>query len=287
MTSTTEHQHGEKGRLPKRAARSGRARLSERAAHGHALAAETARSERRALPPQVRIPLDHPTPQRPHRVYVALTNHCNRSCPWCSTCSSPAGSTWLTLQNFQSSFPPEGFFEVQLEGGEPTVHPQFDEFVSAARAHPRCARLVICTNGVALPRQTVRLRSWLEALGEPLTVKLSVNHHLLERDAGLLGLAGRLRDLVQQLGGQRLLVLNVRLRKGVADDDAWVERAVRKAGLIEHANVFFLQRYGFAANRSAWEPPFIVGRNFTLINPDGSRFGPDLVARSEAMRILP
>ena len=52
-------------------------------------------------------PLDHPTPDRPHRLYYALTNHCNRTCPWCSTCSSPQGSTFLTLDAY-------GFFWFEL-----------------------------------------------------------------------------------------------------------------------------------------------------------------------------
>src|SRR5688572_24123582 len=131
-------------------------------------------------------PLDHPTADRPHRVYVALTNHCNRACPWCSTCSSPRGATWLTVADFLAALPAEGPFQVQLEGGEPTIHPEFQEFVRLAREHPRCRRLVVCTNGVVLPRRPGPLRRWLERLGEPLTLKVSVNHHLLERDRGLL-----------------------------------------------------------------------------------------------------
>src|ERR1700756_4557675 len=91
-------------------------------------------------------PLDHPTPERPHRLYFAMTNHCNRACPWCSTCSSPRGSTWLSVENYTAGFPPHGPFQVQLEGGEPTLHPQFWEFVRIARAHPRCDHLVLCTN---------------------------------------------------------------------------------------------------------------------------------------------
>src|ERR1019366_5967429 len=113
-------------------------------------------------------PLDHPTPERPHRVYVALTNHCNRACPWCSTCSSPAGGTFLTLDDFERALPAEGPFEVQLEGGEPTVHPRFWDFVARARATERCKRLVLCTNAVVFPRRPERLASWLERLGEPL-----------------------------------------------------------------------------------------------------------------------
>lgn len=230
-------------------------------------------------------PLDHPTPERPHRLYFALTNHCNRACPWCSTYSSPGGQTFFDPREFTRHFPEDGPFEVQLEGGEPTIHPDFWSLVELARAHPRCVRLVLCTNGVALPRTRERLRGYVERLGAPLTVKLSANHHLLERDPGLLELASALRGLLEELGG--LFVLNVRLRKGVAEDDQAVLEAVRRAGLEGAANVFFLQRYGLAKDEASWEPPFVVGTRFTLINPDGRTFGPELVARSEAMAALP
>jgi MoaA/NifB/PqqE/SkfB family radical SAM enzyme len=233
------------------------------------------------------LPLDHPTPDRPHRVYFALTNHCNRACPWCSTCSSPRGGTWLTLADYAARFPAVGPFQVQLEGGEPTLHPEFWEFVRLAREHPRCTHLVLCTNGVVLPRRPDRLRAWLERLGTPLTVKLSLNHHLLDHDPGLIALAVLTRDLFAELGGGRLLVLNVRLRRGYEEDDRRVREAVEAAGLLPHANVFFLQRYGFAAGEAGWDPPAPVWDRFTLVNPDGSAHGPDLLARSEGMRLLP
>jgi organic radical activating enzyme len=232
-------------------------------------------------------PLDHPTAERPHRVYAALTNHCNRACPWCSTCSSPAGGTFLTLDDFERALPAEGPFEVQLEGGEPTVHPHFWDFVARAHATERCKRLVLCTNGVVFPRRPERLASWLERLGEPLTVKLSFNHHLLDHDPGLVVLARETRDALRALGGERLFVLNVRLRKGVEDDDRRVVEAVRAAGLLDDANVFYLQRYGFAEAETAWDEPFLVGRDLRFVNPDGRVMGPDLLARSAAMRVLP
>ncbi len=232
-------------------------------------------------------PLDHPTPSRPHRVYAALTNHCNRACPWCSTCSSPAGGTFLTLDDLERGLPPEGSFELQLEGGEPTVHPRFWDFVARARTIERCTRLVLCTNGVVFPRSPDRLVTWLERLGAPLTVKLSFNHHLLDHDPGLVDLARGTREALRALGGERLFVLNVRLRRGVEDDDRRVVDAVRAAGLLEDANVFYLQRYGFAEGESSWEEPFLVSRDFRFVNPDGRVLGPDLLARSAAMRVLP
>jgi MoaA/NifB/PqqE/SkfB family radical SAM enzyme len=233
------------------------------------------------------IPLDYPTPDRPHRVYVALTNHCNRSCPWCSTCSSPQGTTWLSPDDFSACFPSEGLFQVQLEGGEPTIHPQFWRFVELAREHPRCTHLVLCTNGVVIPRNRSRLAAWIERLGTPLTIKLSVNHHLLDHDSGLIDLATAIRDLFVKMGGERMLVINVRLRRGHEDDDRNVREAVDQSGLLPIANVFFLQRYGFGSTETGWDLPAPVSDRFSLVNPDGRIFGPDLIARSEAMRALP
>jgi hypothetical protein len=220
-------------------------------------------------------------------VYVALTNHCNRACPWCSTCSSPRGGTWLAPEAFLRGLPATGPFEVQLEGGEPTVHPRFWEFVAAARAHPRCRRVVLCTNGAALPREDTALESWVRRLGAPLTLKLSFNHHLLERDPRLPDLARRLRDLVRDGSGDCLFVLNVRLRPGGRRDEATVRAAVAAQGLERDANAVPLQSYGFAAGRAGWPAPRPVYDDFSFVNPDGAVLGPDLLARSEAMRRLP
>lgn len=231
-------------------------------------------------------PLDHPTDSRPHRVYVAMTNSCNRACPWCSTYSSPRGGTFLTLERFTAALPETGEFELQFEGGEPTVHPEWPRFIVIALEHPRVRRIVLCTNGVLLPRTKPELLNWLRGFGPAFTIKLSVNHYLLDRDAGLIDLALLLRACMEELGGDRLLVLNVRLRRGYEDDDVRVREAVERAGLLSQSNVFYLQRYGLASGEAGWEEPFLVGENFRMINPDGRVFGPDLVARSEAMGAL-
>ncbi len=234
-----------------------------------------------------RIPLDYPYPDRPHRIHVALTNHCNRSCPWCCTCSSPSGNTWLDFETFTTLLPKEGLFQIQLEGGEPTLHPRFWDFVKIAQSHSRCDRLILCTNGVVLPRKRDALRAWLKRMGEPCTIKLSINHHLLDHDKGLIPLAQELRDGCAESEGDQSLVLSVRRRRGYEQDDQRVVDAVTEAGLMEHANIFYLKRYGFASEEAEWDDPVpSVPVDFTMITPDGQTFGPDLVARSEAMRSL-
>jgi MoaA/NifB/PqqE/SkfB family radical SAM enzyme len=193
----------------------------------------------------------------------------------------------LSIAGYIASFPPEGLFEVQLEGGEPTIHPAFWHFVQIARENPRCTRLVLCTNGVVLPRSIPELRTYVSRLGVPLTIKLSINHHLLDHDPALIRLALDLRDVVNELKGGGLLVLNVRLRRGYANNDRHVRQLVEDSGLLPHANIFYLQRYGFASDEADWELPSPVWEKFSLVNPDGGIHGPDLIARSEAMRRLP
>lgn len=227
---------------------------------------------------------DHPGPHRPHRVYVALTNHCNRACPWCSTASSPAGQTFLSPERFAAALPVSGQFEVQFEGGEPLVHPDFWQLWQHARAHPRSARLVLCTNGVTIPRQAPRLAAFLDRLGAPTTLKLSWNHHLRDRDPGLLALAQAIATEAADRPGLTF-VLNVRLRPDHPEDHS-VRAAVAEAGLSDVANVFELQAYGLAADREGWQPPHTVWGDFQLINPDGATFGTDLLARSAAMAAL-
>ncbi len=228
-------------------------------------------------------PLDHPYAGRAHRVYVALTNHCNRACPWCSTYSSPARGTWITWAQLQASLPVAGNFDVQLEGGEPTLHPEFWDFIARLRGNPRCGCLVLCTNGVALPRHAGKLHDWLARLGAPLIIKLSINQYLMDHDPGLLQLAAGVQSAIQTLGGEREVIYNVRLRRGNDGDDRAEIDAVHEAGLMPRANVFYLQRYGLASNEAAWDAPHLAGENFRLVNPDGRVFGPDLIARSEYM----
>jgi hypothetical protein len=229
-----------------------------------------------------RLPHDHPTERAFERLYVAITSACNRACPWCSVGSSPEKTSRMEPEELAAHFPAEGPFELQLEGGEPTVHPRFFEFVDVARAEPRMRRLVVCTNGVSIPRESEPLARWLERLGAPALIKLSINHHLLERDAGLLELAKRLRE---RAGLE--LVLNVRRRRGAPGDDAWVMDAVRAAGLESVTNDFFLQRYGLARDEAGWERPFSVRGGYVMVNPDGARFEADLEARADAMERLP
>jgi MoaA/NifB/PqqE/SkfB family radical SAM enzyme len=232
-------------------------------------------------------PLDFPDDKRPFRLYCALTNGCNRSCPWCSACSSVRGKTMMTLDALQRHIPTDQEFEIQFEGGEPTIHPRFGDFVALMRGNSLCRKIIVVSNGVKLPRTRGALKQWVLGFGATFTLKLSINHYLLDRDRGLMGLASLAKEVFADLGGERELVLNVRLRKDNPDDKARILAELERLDLLGVSNVFNLQKYGFASDHDDWDAPYIVQENFLLLNPDGRSYGTDMVARSEAMRDLP
>jgi len=232
-----------------------------------------------------KLPNDRPN-DRPFRVYVALTNHCNRACPWCSTYSSPAGSTFITLQQYKKSFPKGIQFEVQLEGGEPTIHPEFMEIMKYTNNMNQCTKIVIVTNGTVIPRGKKKLRKWLSSLGNKTTIKLSINHYLLTYDNKLFDLACDIKEMYLR-GEIEGFVINVRLRKEEDEENEEIISEIKKRNLNDITNTFWLQKYGYGSSQENWEEPFIVSDQFSLINPDGSTSGINLIRRSNVMRDLP
>lgn len=244
---------------------------------------------------------DSPYEGRPHRYYFAITNNCNRSCPWCSTYSGPGKNTYLSKKIFDKLIPKKGIFEVQFEGGEPTLHPDLIWMIQQCRQTKRCHRVVLCTNGVEFPfkynnkqiylqKSKILLKEYFLKFGQPFTIKLSINHHLLEHDRLLFEKARLIVDTIEDLKsfGDFKVILNVRRRNNPEFDyDNMLLQQLSKYSLQLKSNIFFLQAYGKNKNNNLAEKPFLVGYNFTLINPDGKSFGTDLISRSEAMKELP
>jgi hypothetical protein len=240
--------------------------------------------------------LDSPFDGREFRLYVAVTNNCNRSCPFCSVYSSPDGKTFITLDQISRHVPSRGNYQVQFEGGEPFLHPRLLEFARHFASDARCTRIIISTNGTTIPfvisngiidrdLSFVTLDHFFLRLPDRVLLKVSLNYHLLEADSLLFQKAAILLDFVRKHDLD--LVFNLRKRNDpCCDFDANLERLVDVHGLRAATNSFFLQRYGRNSIDVYAELPFVVGVNWCAINPDGTSHGIDLVARSEAMRRL-
>lgn len=89
---------------------------------------------------------------------IEIVNSCNLACPTCYA-NSPVGAghhvdaiPLADLQRrIQGVIDRKGGIEIlQLSGGEPTLHPQFFELLSWARANPGIDYLLLNTNGVRI-----------------------------------------------------------------------------------------------------------------------------------------
>lgn len=240
--------------------------------------------------------LDAPFEGRDFRLYVAVTNRCNRACPFCATHSTPLGTTFITLDQILALLPREGKYQVQLEGGEPFLHPGLPEIAACFSRDERCTRIIISTNGSILPFEftsgriddtasRAALAAFFSRYPARMTLKVSLNHHLLEQDPMLFEKARILLEFTAGTGTD--VVFNLRRRNDpLHGRDEWLERMVDEHGLRRATNSFFLQRYGRNTSDDTAEAPFIVGTNWCAVNPDGTAWGIDLIGRSEAMRRL-
>ncbi len=91
---------------------------------------------------------------------VELTDNCNLTCPMCYASSAPGGKG-LAFDQIKAAIDRlvevEGRAEVlQLSGGEPTIHPRFDEVLRYACAQPIDV-VMINTNGILIARDDALL----------------------------------------------------------------------------------------------------------------------------------
>lgn len=218
----------------------------------------------------------------PTRIYLSLTNNCNLKCPFCCMHSAPGKRTYLSVWRFKEIlYTCKDTFELQLEGGEPLLHPAFEEFIRIALDTLRCTKIIICTNGILLPGKI----DWLDQIARKvhMVIKPSVNSHVITHHSNCIDSIRRLVSSYPKIG----FVLNVRIgnrltKKLAAAEDLMLEH-LAKTGLINISNVFKLQRYGRSSGNSQLELPYINQniQNWEIFASDGRSFGHDLIARSE------
>lgn len=111
---------------------------------------------------------------------IEITNHCNLECPICIVQNRHNYN--MTKEEFgrilDGLVDKEGSLEtINLSGGEPTLHPDFLEFLDMARAKKEISRVSISTNGLLvasdlafceeLARRKVYVSLQLDALANP------------------------------------------------------------------------------------------------------------------------
>jgi len=219
------------------------------------------------------------------RLYINITNKCNVLCPFCCQYSSPLRNYNMSFDIFKAIIDEHKKFEVQLEGGEPTVHPEFVKMVSYCLKHKECGRVIIQSNGI---ERTLLERCLIEKdLWTKLIFKISFNDYLYKlgnkpasehkniKNNHLFNLL-LLKQNTQFVPNVELII-NARTTENDSND---VKQLLEDNGLIENAVIYKIQKYG--RSKEGIEP-FIKQNidDWKIYASDGKCFGQDLITRSE------
>jgi len=217
------------------------------------------------------------------RLYINITNACNTNCPFCCMYSSTENSKYMDFDTFRSIVDKyDSEFELQLEGGEPLLHPNVYLFIEYALSKKGCKKVNILTNGIVLEnhiRRIVELCKWYKI---PFEIKVSVNYWLIKVNQDHIRKLEKIIFATEYIENFKIS-LNVRKR----ENDEWIDEEIAKYKLTEHANSFYLQSYGKMTG-SKYDKPVIVQNiaDWHIFACDGKDFGQDLVARSEYEKTL-
>lgn len=164
---------------------------------------------------------------------LEINEACNLSCPVCFAESSVKRTGHRTLAQVEAMLDTlvasEGEPDlVQISGGEPTLHPQFWEILTAARARP-IRHLMINTNGLRIAREegfAERLATYMPRF------EVYLQFDSLERDALMTlrgaDLTGIRRQALEALERNNIsTTLVVTVKKGV--NDAEIAEIIRHA----------------------------------------------------------
>lgn len=137
---------------------------------------------------------------------IEITNYCNLECPICIVQNKH--NYHMTRDEFVATvdglIEKEGFLDtINLSGGEPTMHPEFLDFLDIARSRFEISRVSISTNGLRiatdeafcdeLARRNVYVNLQLDAMSNPAlrVLRGSGDHHgVKERALANMGKAG-------------------------------------------------------------------------------------------------
>ena len=215
-----------------------------------------------------------------YRFYINIINKCNTDCPFCCMFSSTTNNkemdfnTYIRVLNSRNTIP----IEVQLEGGEPLLHSNLYLFIEYAISKGNCKKIIILTNGLELDKHLKRLVNICKWYNIEFEIKVSVNYWLLEKDKKHIEKLSYYIFATEYIENFNIS-LNVRKRK---DIDEWIDEEIKKYGLENYSNSYYLQSYGKLKD-SNYDKPTIVQNieNWGIYAVDGKHFGQDLIARSE------
>lgn len=191
---------------------------------------------------------------------VEVTSSCNLTCPMCFASSAPGGKH-LSVDECKRAIDRlvqvEGRPEVlQLSGGEPTIHPQFEEILEYAASQP-IDYVTINTNGIRFARD----REFVDRIAR-----------LKDRVEIYFQLDGLNDDVSLKLRGEALTQTKLAALDALGRAGIHVTLAVTLQGGVNDDQLGPLVRFGV-------ERPFITGISFQPATYSGRYVLPDELER--------
>ena len=212
------------------------------------------------------------------RLYINLTNKCNSDCPFCCMYSGKGKNTFMDFNVFKYIIDgKDDDFELQLEGGEPLLHPFMFLFMWYAHSTGRCKKIIILTNGKLISDYLEEIISFMDRARIQIEIKMSINYWLYSENPHIFKQARDLHCATEFVDGISVK-FNVRMRHR----DEWIIDLLKENKIYKQSNVFYLQSYGRMTGTD-YEKPVIVQNidDWFVYSCDGKCFGKDLIARSE------
>jgi cyclic pyranopterin phosphate synthase len=224
------------------------------------------------------------------RFYFSLNNVCNVNCEFCAMHSGTDKSTYLDFNRYKEILDKnKDFFELQLEGGEPLLNPDFYLFMEYAKYTKKCNKIIISTNGILLKKHIQRITDFITFSKIPIHIKMSINYSLVsdyEKMNKNIFKYARDMYLATEFIENLKLSFNVRLRH--SDKDKWLIEKLKENKIYEISDIYELQKYGKLENNKSYDKPFINQNidDFYLYSSDGINFAQNLIKRSNHEKTL-
>lgn len=212
------------------------------------------------------------------RYYFNLTNKCNTECEFCCMNSAKAKSTFLSFDSFKTVIDScNNEFELQLEGGEPLLHPNLFLFLEYARYSNRCSKIIISTNGILLDKFINKLVDFASTYKIKMLIKHSINFHLEALNPNIYKRCRNFYTATEFIDNFDIR-FNVRIQN---DNDPILEK-LKEFKIYDQSDIYQFQSYGRYLNNTNYSKPIIVQNidEWFIFSSDGKCFDQDLVARS-------